>query len=64
MTATAFIVEAGYGLEGVEKEIDDILSAQSAHLDPIQIDVNHAHEFLYLGVMKRNSQISDEVSLE
>jgi hypothetical protein len=57
-------METGYGLERTEKEIDGILSAQSAHLDPIQINVYHAHELFYLGMVERNSQISHDVPLE
>lgn len=64
MTAAALIVETGYGLEGIEKEIDGVFSAQSAHVDPIQINVHHRHQLLYLAVMEWNSQISHDVSLQ
>lgn len=64
MTTTALVMKAGDGFEGIQEEVDGILTTQRAHVDPIEINIHHSDKLLYLGVMKWDSQISDDVSLE
>ena len=43
LTASAPIMEASNFFERLHKEIDDILLANVAHLNPIMVDIHHPH---------------------